>query len=213
MSSAISLWVKIPYTVLVCVVVPVYWVKYGPANFLWGSDIALIVLVFALWMENSLLASMMAVGTLLTEFIWNLDYLARLIFGADAIPLGATRYMFDADQELWVRAASLFHVVLPFVILWILYRLGYDRRALRWQIALAWLVLPLSHFVGGPEKNINFTWGIGEQPQTWLPGPVYLVFVIVLFTVVVFMPTHLLLRHVFPTPGSIDLSEHPPGRE
>ena len=63
----ISGWIKLPYTLFVCVLVPVYWVERGPANFLWISDIALLVSVPALWMENRFLTSMMAVGVLLPE--------------------------------------------------------------------------------------------------------------------------------------------------
>jgi hypothetical protein len=48
----LSAWIKIPYTIFVCVLVPVYWVERGPANFLWLSDIALLAIVSALWMEN-----------------------------------------------------------------------------------------------------------------------------------------------------------------
>jgi hypothetical protein len=36
----IPLWLKIAYTLFVCVIVPVYWRHYGAANFLWlGKDI------------------------------------------------------------------------------------------------------------------------------------------------------------------------------
>lgn len=57
----IDLWVKISYTAFVLVLIPIYWKHWGPANFLWFSDIALILGVPALWLESSLLASMMAV--------------------------------------------------------------------------------------------------------------------------------------------------------
>ena len=49
----IPLSLKLIYTLFVCALVPIYWRKYGPANFLWFSDIALLVLVPALWLENA----------------------------------------------------------------------------------------------------------------------------------------------------------------
>ena len=55
----IPLPLKIGYTLFLCVLVPVYWVKWGPKNFLWFSDIALLTTGVALWLESSLLASMM----------------------------------------------------------------------------------------------------------------------------------------------------------
>ena len=48
----IPLWIKIAYTLFICVLVPVYWVQYGPGNFLWFSDIALFVTAAALWLET-----------------------------------------------------------------------------------------------------------------------------------------------------------------
>ena len=42
-SQAVPLLVKILYTVGVSVVVPVYWYAYGPSNFLWFSDLALLL--------------------------------------------------------------------------------------------------------------------------------------------------------------------------
>ena len=39
----IPLSVCVPYTLFVCSLVPVYWRYYGPANFLWFSDLALLI--------------------------------------------------------------------------------------------------------------------------------------------------------------------------
>ena len=63
-AAQIPLWIKLGYTVFVGVLVPVYLRHYGPANFLWFSDIALFMLVAALWWENRLLASMAALAVL-----------------------------------------------------------------------------------------------------------------------------------------------------
>src|SRR2546423_2963725 len=83
----IPLWVKVVYTVFVCVVVWVYAREYGPGNFLWFSDMALLVTVVALWMESALLASMMAVGALVPELAWNVGFAMRLIGGKDLTQL------------------------------------------------------------------------------------------------------------------------------
>ena len=193
----LPLSIKIPYLVFVLVWFPVYWAKNGPANFLWGSDLALILTGIALWTESRLLASMTAVGVLVAELAWNGDFLGRMFFGIDAVPGPGTAYMWDAAKPIWLRGLSLFHVALPVVTLWLVYRLGYDRRALLWETLLAWIVLPLSFWIGGPEKNINWTYGFGHEPQTWLPDPHYLAFIMVLFPLAVFLPTHLILKQVF----------------
>src|SRR5947207_10829692 len=141
--AVISLWLKIGYTLFVCVLVPIYWSQYGPANFLWFSDIALLAMVPALWLENALIASTMAVSIIFFEAIWNIDFFTRLATGKSLIGLSA--YMFDPKISLFIRALSCFHIGLPALLLWALHRLGYDRRAFFCQTILALLVLPLSY--------------------------------------------------------------------
>ena len=191
---------KLAYTAFVAVLVPVYWLEYGPANFLWGSDIALLVTLAGLWLESRLLLSMMAVAVLIPELGWNLDLLIRLMAGIDAIGIRGTRYMFDPSIPLFVRGLSLFHVALPVILLWSLYRLGYHRRALLGQSLLAWIVFPVSYLVSDPAANINWVYGFGNTPQTWLPGPLYVLLLMVLFPLVIYLPTHLLLGRLFATP-------------
>ena len=141
------------FTVLVAVVVPVYLVRYGPANFLWFSDIGLLGLCAALWLEHRLLGSMMALAVLLPETLWLMSF----ITGAIAKGRGATTlagYMFDARIPLFLRALSgAFHFALPPGALWLVYRYGYDDRALIAQTLLAWLVLPATLWLAPPEKN------------------------------------------------------------
>ena len=166
--APVSLWLKAPYTLFIAFMIPVYWIHHGPTNLLWGSDIAIITMLFAVLLHGRLLASVMAVSVLVGEFAWNIDFLGRLLFGIDAVPGPGTAYMWDASQPLWLRLVSLFHVALPVLLLWSLYRFGYDRRALLWGTLFAWVILPVSWFVGGPEKNINWTYGFGSEPQAWV---------------------------------------------
>jgi len=179
------------------VLVPVYWLHHGPANFLWASNIALIVTVVALWRESRLLASTMAVAVLLPELAWNLDFFSRLLAGRDLTGLDATGYMFDRALPLWLRALSLFHVFLPVLLLWLVYRLGYERRAWLAATALCWVMLPVSYLLTDPAKNINWVFGLGGAPQTWLPGPWYLALLMLVFPLCVYLPTHLVLKKAF----------------
>src|SRR5207302_5070304 len=78
-ASRIPLWIKIAYTAYVLVVVPVYWHAYGPTNFLYFCDVALLMTVPAVWLENALLASAPAVGILLPQLLWQIDFLAGLV--------------------------------------------------------------------------------------------------------------------------------------
>jgi len=189
------LWLKIVYTLFICVLVPVYWARYGPGNFLWFSDIALFTTAAALWLESSLLASMMAVSVVVLESVWIIDFLIGLIAGSSVIGLSA--YMFDSKISLPIRALSLFHIAMPVILVWLLHRFDYDRRALIAQTVLAWIVLPASYFLTSPSQNINWVYGPGNGPQKWMPAPLYLILLMLAFPLVLYLPTHFLLKKLF----------------
>ena len=191
----IPISLKIAYTLFVCLLVPIYWRQYGLVNFLWFSDIALLVLVPALWLESPLLISMMALAVVLPELAWNVDYFFRLATGVSLI--GLTSYMFDATIPPFIRGLSLFHVALPVLLIWMLSRLGYDGRALLWQTLVAAAVLPLSYFLSSPRENVNWVYGLGEKPQTKVPAPLFVLFLMLVFPLGVYLPTHLLLDRIF----------------
>jgi hypothetical protein len=192
----IPLWIKLSYTAFVVVTVAVYSVKYPLWNFLWFSDIALIATVPALWLESSLLASMMLVGVLLPELFWNAIYFWRLLTGQRVA--GLTDYMFDPTKPLYLRAISLFHVFLPLLLLWMVARLGYDSDALIGQTLVAWAVLPLSYRLADPKvDNVNWVFGWTTEPQKRMPPLAYLGVVMIGFPLLIYLPTHLLLHLVF----------------
>jgi hypothetical protein len=188
------LWLKIAYTLFACLLVAVYWVKYGPANFLWFSDIAVLLTVPALWLESNLLASMMAVSVTLLEVGWNVDFFGRLITGRNL--LGLSKYMFDGTIPLPVRALSLFHITLPPFLLWMVYRLGYNEQALLAQTVLAWTVLLMSYWLAEPSENVNWVQGF-DKPQTFMPAPLYLLLLMIFLPLFIYLPTHLLLKQLF----------------
>ncbi len=191
----IPLWLKIAYTIVVAVILAIYFVKIGPKNYLWFSDIALILTGVALWLESPLLAGMMAVGLLLPETIWNLGYFGRLLTGKSIG--GLASYMFDQDKPRYLRALSLFHVFLPVVLVWLVWRLGYDPDAWVAQTVLAGIVLPLTYALTDPEDNINWVYGPLDKPQTRVPPLVYLALLMLVLALLVYLPTHLLLGAVF----------------
>lgn len=61
-SPRIPLWLKVAYTAFMAVLIPVYWANYGPTNFLYFCDIALLLTLVGMWKESPLLVSMPAVG-------------------------------------------------------------------------------------------------------------------------------------------------------
>jgi len=191
----IPLWLKLSYSALVAIILPIYYRRYGPGNFLWFSDIALIVTVAALWLESSLLASMMAVSVLLPELVWVVSYLSGLLTGRAAT--GLAGYMFDKRLPLYLRNLSLFHLILPPLLFWLVYRLGYDSDALLAQSALAWLVLPLCYRFTKREENVNWVHGPAGKPQSLMPPLAYLLISMFAFPLLIYLPTHLLLQTLF----------------
>ena len=196
----IPLGLKVGYTIFVCALVPIYWREYGPANFVWFSDIALLALVPAIWLENALLVSMLAISLVFFEALWNLDFFFRLATGKSLIGLSA--YMFDPGIPLFIRGLSSFHIVLPLLLLWLLQRLGYDHRAFLWQTIVALVVLPLSYLVSNAQENVNWVYGFGQKPQTILPAPLFVILLMLLFPLAVYLPTHLLFARIFRVAGS-----------
>ncbi len=176
-SRRIPRWVKLAYTVFVAILVPWYWVTYTPWNFLYFCDIALLVTGVAIWIESPLLVSMQAVAITLPQMLWVVDLLCRLVAGVHVT--GVTNYMFEGSLPLFLRGLSLFHGWLPFVLLWLLSRLGYDRRALPLQALAAVVVLLISYLLAPAPPpppshpnwavNINYVYGLDDKhPQTWM---------------------------------------------
>jgi hypothetical protein len=195
--EALSVGFRVLFAVLVAVVVPVYLVKYGPANFLWFSDIGLLGLCAALWLEHRLLGSMMALAVLLPETLWLVSFVTGAIARERGVTTLAT-YMFDVRISLFMRALSgAFHFALPPGALWVVYRYGYDERALIAQTLLAWLVLPATLWLAPPEKNVNWVRGFGHPPRRPMSLPLHFGLVMLIYPLLIYLPTHLLLTRFF----------------
>ncbi|CAN5231481.1 hypothetical protein BH20VER2_BH20VER2_11770 [soil metagenome] len=190
----LPLWAKIAWTVFTAALVPIYWWWYGPANFLWFSDVALFASVVVIWTRARLLASAMTVAVLLPELLWNVEFLVRLLTGQGLT--GLTDYMWDESIPWFVRAISLFHIPLLVLLVWSVYRLGYDRRGWLAATLLAVVLLPVTRLLSGSDDNINWVYGPGNEPQEWMPGWLYVAALVVFFPTCVYAPTHFLLRRL-----------------
>jgi len=203
----IGLPAKILYTAFVVTMVPYYWRTYGPRNFLYFCDVALMVTLVGLWLESSLLISMEAVAILLPQTIWIVDFVGHLL---GLRLLGMTDYMFDPKYPLLVRGLSTFHGWLPILLIWLLWRLGYDRRAFAVQAVCGIALLLICYFGfvpptaaahGWRAANINYVYGLDEnQAQMKLPPLAWFGMLTVTIPVVLYLPTHLVLSKVFAKP-------------
>jgi hypothetical protein len=204
--TRVPLALKLTYTLFVGILVPVYWRDYGPTNFLYFCDVALLLTLISLWSGNMLWASASAVGILLPQTVWMADFLG----GAIGLPLtGMTAYMFNSDLPLFTRFLSLFHFWLPLLLLYLLWRQGYDRRAIWLWWPLATVLLVLCYVIAPPPPapadnpglpvNINYVYGLGDAaPQDWLPPDLYFSLLLIALPALVFWPTHWLLIKLMP---------------
>ncbi len=211
----IPLAVKLAYTLFVAVLVPKYWMTYSAWNFLFFCDVALLVGLCAFWLENPLLMSMVAVGITIPQLLW----VADLLTGSRIT--GMTSYMFDSKLSIFVRGLSSFHGWLPFLLVWGVWRLGYDRRALLGWILSSTAILLVSFFLApkppAPAEtpdlavNINYVHGLNyERPQTVMPPLLWLSIMIVAFPIVFYLPAHLLFRSFIPPPAAAGVPAGPP---
>jgi hypothetical protein len=189
----IPLWLKISYTLFVAVLVPAYIHQYPLANFLWSSDVALLLTVAGLWMESRLILTMQTVSLTIPETFWSIDFFLQLL-GFRAF--GMTDYMFNAQVPLLIRGLSLFHLFLPPMLWWMTLRLKPHPRGWLAQTALGWVVLLVCYFFTDPKLNINWTFGPGHQPQTAMPSWLYLGIAMLSLPLLSYGPSQLLLNYV-----------------
>ena len=130
---------------------------------------------------------------------------------------GMTAYMFDERRSLFLRGLSLVHGWLPFLLFYLVSKVGYDRRALGAWTVLAWALCLLSFFflpaagahLADPNipVNVDYVRGFDDaKPQTWLPAGAFLAMWMMALLGLFFVPTHLVLRKLFgakPTLNSV----------
>ena len=187
----VPLWLKIGWTLWLLLWAPIYWRQYGAQNFLFFCDIGNVLIGIGLWLESALIFSWVACGLLLFQSLYTIDLLGALLFGPHLV--GGTEYMFDPGLPLLIRLLSLFHVVTPPLLLWAIWRLGYDPRGWKLQTVTAWIVVPINYF-WRPEKDVNWARGLFFREQHWVPGWLYLLAYLVLVPAVIYFPTHVFLR-------------------
>lgn len=204
-TALIPLWIKIGFTAFMAVLVPYYWIEYGPTNFVYFCDIALFFCLISVWTEKSIWASMAVVGITIPQLVWQIDFISSL-FGTPV--LGMTGYMFNSDYSLFGRGLSFFHFWLPLLLLYVVHRLGYDPRALLGWTVTAWVAMLIAYFFlpapgdvlefPNQPHNVNYVYGMsGDTAQTMMSPGLWLTAMMVGLPLVVYLPTHLICRKVF----------------
>ena len=194
-ASKIPLSLKIIFTAFLALLIITYWIYYGPQNLLWFCDITLILAYIATIFEKRLIASMATVGGFVYTTLWSLDFfwvLGNRLLGSSQTGFAAA-YMFDSHFPLWLRFISCFHIVLPFFLIYLVYRLGYDKRAWLAQFLLLSGLIIVAWLVTKPAENIDFVFSYlllmkaAMDSQLYLGLEIIFTFIIIIITDVIFM--------------------------
>lgn len=183
------------FTLFAAITAFIYWHEYGPQNFLWLSDIGLFLTVAALWSTSSLLISIISVGILPLEIVWTLDFCAHILTGTS--PVGLTGYMFDLNLPLYLRAISLFHLVLPVLWLALLEKWGYDQRGFKYATILCTAVFVATYALPHPSENINLIFTPAFRDLTWISPRGWFIGQIIVLPIFLFWPVHRILEWAF----------------
>lgn len=187
-------WVRWAALLWLAFWLPVYGRTWGAANFLHLCDVAVILTCIGLWFNSAFLISSQAVASLLTDAAWAIvagskPFLARPL-------VGGTESFFDPHYALWIRLISLYHLAMPLLLLWAMYRLGYDRRGWLLQSVIALPVFVASRFTS-PADNINFAFIDPFFHKQIGPAPVHIILSWLFMVFVAYLPTHVLLKRIF----------------
>ncbi len=177
--------------------VPVYWVWWGPQNFLALCDIAVILTCVGLWTGSRLLLSSQALSSLVVDSLWTLALVWRAATGVDLI--GGMEYMFDAKYPLWLRLLSLFHMWLPPVLIYGTRKLGYDWRGLLLQMGIAAAALVVT-LLSRPAVNLNVVYWDPFFRRAWGPPAVHIAVMWAGIVALFYLPTHFVLAKLFSKP-------------
>jgi hypothetical protein len=101
----------------------------------------------------------------------------------------------------------MFHGWLPFLLVYLVVKFGYDRRALPLWTGIAWvaclvcffLMPPAGAHLGNPHLplNINYVFGFDDaHPQTWMNPHLYLGVWMVTLLLGAFVPAHYVLQRI-----------------
>ena len=108
----IPLSVKVACSAFLAVIIPVYWHAYGPTNFLWFCDAALILTVAGMWLESSILISMV------------------IRFLRVRNPYAPIKNSAALMNKIWYSPGS--------IILFLVYSVRQSQYIQSWQPAIAW---------------------------------------------------------------------------
>jgi len=168
---------------------------WGWQNMMHLCDVGAIIACLAIFLQIPILVSSQAIGSVFVGMLWGLDVAWRLVTGHHLV--GGTEYMWDTNYPIWNRLLSTFHIGLPVALLWAMRTLRYDSRGLALQAAIVAPLFVFSRFLP-PALNMNYAFQDPLFHRAWGPAPLHLAIIFAGTMIILYWPTHLLLRRTFP---------------
>lgn len=188
----LPLALKLGFSAWIVVWMPSVIVLLGPQNFFWICNLANFLILIGLWTESRLILSMQWLSVALIGLFWGIDLGTAWLTGLH--PIGGTEYMLDPDFPTAAKILSFYHLALPLVSGFCVYRLGYAPRALPLQAGLVAGLVLLSWGLTDPVRNINMVHEPVILGLVDLPTAAYLPFLVLSWIVVLLLPMHLISR-------------------
>jgi hypothetical protein len=202
--------------------IPIYLKNYGPTNFLYFCDVAALLTLVAIWIESPVILSAVLIGAFVPQMIWVVDFIFEFaswlgMGGEKGVHLtGMTGYMFDAGKPFFLRFLSFFHFWLVFLLIYLVWCVGYDKRGLALWTGIAWVLVTICYVWMPPcspvkdangvqlrdpnmPVNINYVYNItsDEESQHWMEPNWY--FAVYLTSLVaIYIMTHFFLWWLIP---------------
>jgi hypothetical protein len=185
---------RIGFTVWMLIWVPIILAAQGPQNFLWLCNFAKFLILYSVWTGNLLLISSQAGTMVLVGLVWTLDLMVSLALGSS--PTGFTDYMLNPELALSARLASLYHIGVPIFLIWLLLRVGYDRRGWYLQCVIGAVAVIGAWLLTEPRRNINWVYQPFGLDQPPLPEPVWVAVLVLALPLLIYLPGHFLVSWI-----------------
>ncbi len=120
---------------------------------LWYCHIMATLLSVAFLLRSSLLASIVLVSAMPSQFMWIVDFI-MLLLGLDG---QRTAWILNTNLNAWwtPHLSLLLHVIIIPLAIIAVWRFGFNNKSLKYSIALATVVLAASYLFTDPYVNIN----------------------------------------------------------
>ena len=174
----------------------VYASYYPVANFLWTCNAGLILAAFGVAFNNNrFILSVCLILVALPDLVWTIDVTVALLTGEHL--LGGTAYMFDFKIPKLVRLFSLELLLLTPILVALLWRQGYDYRALPVAVGLVLVLYYLTYLFADPATQVNWVWGLFGRQQSTIPQAVYPLVAALGLSTIFLVPSHWLAQWFF----------------